>query len=52
MKSFPKLKNYDWTSRHRGVSETTISPIGLTQLQKLPLKVLSIENAGFFRSAS
>ena len=47
-KSFPKLEDLRLDFAAPRGSETTITPKGLAQLQKLPLKILNLENAGEF----
>jgi hypothetical protein len=47
-KSFPKLEDLRLDFAAPRGSKSTITPQGLRQLQQLPLKVLTIENAGSF----
>ena len=47
-KSFPKLEDLRLDFAAPRGSETTITPKGLAQFQKLPLKILNLENAGGF----
>lgn len=47
-KNFPTLEDLRLDFAAPRGSNTTITPDGLAQLQKLPLKVLNLENAGSF----
>jgi len=47
-KQFPRLEDLKLDFNAPRGSQTTTSPAGLEQLQKLPLKILSIENANTF----
>ena len=48
IKQFPKLEDLKLDFNAPRGSQTTISPAGLKGLQKLPLKILSVENANTF----